>query len=98
MKTFTLQKSVMYLLIFLFLLTSTAYAFRCGNGLVRIGDTKYEVISLCGEPVAKEFIGCTKKGLYGLKIIELIYGPIGGFYYYLTFVGNRLTKIESIRH
>lgn len=91
-------KKIIYLLVFLVLLTSTVYAsFRCGHGLVQIGDTKYEVISLCGEPIARETIGYIRKGMCGLKIEELIY-KIGSVHYYLKFIGNRLIKIESKRH
>ncbi|HAX97079.1 MAG TPA: hypothetical protein DCY35_11270 [Prolixibacteraceae bacterium] len=33
---------------------------RCGNRLVRAGDTKGEVLSKCGEPALKDFVGVDK--------------------------------------
>ena len=93
-------KKLIYLLIVLFFLAGNAYAseyFRCGCHLIEIGDPKYQVIKQCGKPVSKDITGYTQKG-YGMKIEELIYGPRSGIYYYLKFIGNRLVKIESIRH
>lgn len=87
-------------LIILFFLAGGAYAseyFRCGCHLMKIGDTKYQVIKQCGKPVSKDIIGYTQKD-YGMKIEELVYGPVAGVYYYLKFVGGRLVKIESIKH
>lgn len=93
-------KKLICSLIILFLLAGTEYAsgcFRCGHNLVEIGDPKFLVIQECGPPVSAEVIGCANKA-HGLKIVELVYGPTGGVYYYLTFTGNKLTKIESVKH
>ena len=43
--------------IFIFLTAAPALSVRCGNEVVRVGDTKYEVLSRCGQPVHKEFLG-----------------------------------------
>jgi hypothetical protein len=37
-------------------------AFRCGNGLVTVGDTKARVLIDCGNPTYKEKAGSKKKG------------------------------------
>ena len=39
-------------LVVCFLLTTSGYAYatRCEGGIVSVGDTKYEVLSKCGEP------------------------------------------------
>ena len=41
------------LLIFL-LISADAFAFRCGNNLVDVGDTKFDVLKKCGEPDYKQ--------------------------------------------
>jgi hypothetical protein len=35
-------------------------AMRCGNRLVRAGDTKGDVLAKCGEPSLKDFVGVDK--------------------------------------
>ena len=93
-------KKLMCSLIILFFLAGSAYAseyFRCGNTFIKIGDTKHKVSAQCGEPVSETIIGHTNK-TYDMKIVELVYGPMGGVYYYLKFIGNRLVKIEWVRH
>ena len=92
-------KKLICLLVILFFLAGNAYAgsFRCRNNLIQIGDPKFKVIEECGPPVSAEVIGYTNKD-HGMKIEEIVYGPKGGVYYYLTFVGNKLTKIESVKH
>lgn len=37
------------------------FALRCGNGLISIGDSKYEVLSLCGKPLFKERVSLEKE-------------------------------------
>ena len=39
------------IVIIVVLSTSTAYALRCGNRLVSVGDTKTELLRHCGKPV-----------------------------------------------
>ena len=43
--------------IFILLTAIPALSLRCGKELIRVGDTKYEVLSRCGQPVHKEFLG-----------------------------------------
>lgn len=38
------------LMLFTMLLASEAWALRCGNQLVQVGDHKIEVLDRCGEP------------------------------------------------
>ena len=93
-------KKLICLLTVLFFVAGSVYAsecFRCGNNLIQIGDPKFKVLKECGQPVSAEVIGYTNKS-HGMKIIEFVYGPTGGVYYYLTFTGNKLTKIESVKH
>jgi hypothetical protein len=42
-------------------------SFRCGNRIVKIGDKKHDVITICGEPTSKEFTGTDKEGYYSEK-------------------------------
>lgn len=39
-----------FLFILLLAVSTTLHAFRCGRSLVDIGDNKYEVEEICGEP------------------------------------------------
>lgn len=76
-----------------------AWALRCGSDLVMEGETKFELIKKCGEPVSVEFIGY-KLDIYGrrdLLIEHLYYGPWKGWYYLIELVGGRVNKIDSFR-
>lgn len=91
---------IIAVLVISLLAANNALAFRCGTELVEIGDKTFEVTQRCGEPVAKETVGYTlnRQGNRELEIKEWIYGPKDGYYYYLTFHGTSLVKIESRRH
>ena len=41
-------------LIFSFIILSSAHAMRCGTKLVDVGDSKFNIISKCGEPLDKQ--------------------------------------------
>lgn len=76
-----------------------ASTFRCGSKLVSLGDRAFTVLRTCGEPVTRESLGYTS-GFHNRDeqpIEEWIYGPKGGMYYYLRFVGGELVKISSAR-
>lgn len=103
--------------------SSTAYAdtFRCGQKLVREGDTKAEVLIRCGEPLTKDasrtLVGVNKVtttdklpvGNIGITettreatraeyadVETWTYNPgTGRFLRILTFVGGRLSKVET---
>lgn len=76
-----------------------ALALRCGSDLIDEGDTKFELVSKCGEPVSSEFIGYTLNhfGERELVVEQLIYGPWSGVYYLIEIVGGKVDKIESFR-
>lgn len=68
---------------------------RCGQSLVRPGDTKVDVLVLCGEPLARE----TVSGGAGAEsdVVEqwlYSFGP-QRFMRVLTFRGLHLRDIES---
>ena len=82
---------------------------RCGNRLVSVGDTGYEVRSECGEPDSESFLGTRTKQVavpFGpfpgrlaeareVPVEQWIYNPgYGRFLRILTFVGGRLDAIE----
>jgi len=95
-----LSKMFILVLISCLLLTvNTAFALRCGNDIIEIGDRLFNVLKKCGEPVSKEVVGytITKDKKRGLKIEELVYGPKHGYYYYLIFEGGILVEIKSVR-
>lgn len=98
--------------LFVFCLTANiAFALRCGNRLISIGDLKNEVLLKCGEPFSKEIIGYmdlvesesingvkSEKRIRVMKIEEWILEitNYGTTYYHsLVFQGNKLTEIKS---
>jgi Protein of unknown function (DUF2845) len=44
------------------LVTDAAYAFRCGNKIVRDGMHEVQVIAICGEPTSARQLGSTVRG------------------------------------
>lgn len=76
----------------------TVDSLRCGTKLVRLGDSKYEVVSSCGEPVWREQVGKDYVAA-GSKLKERIdeewtydFGP-RDFTYTLRFAGGKLKAI-----
>jgi len=85
-------------------------ALKWGHNLVSVGDTKYEVLKRCGNPVFKEFLGVEKaqqftrkrrssKSSYE-KVEVWVYDEKslgrGSFDYQLIFVGLELVEIKHI--
>lgn len=79
---------------------------RCGNALIDIGDTMYEVRLACGEPLSEQRVG--ERTTYriledqSLKIKDNVYLTEWIFKkdsgtYVLTFEGSRLTDKRFIR-
>ena len=54
--------------IFILLTVNPALALMWGNDLVSVGDTKYEVLKKCGQPVHKEFLGVAEARKYTRKV------------------------------
>lgn len=67
---------------------------RCGSKIIKAGSTKHETIKHCGQPLTQERLGSAKNGL---GIVEVIYEKNDGFDYYILFIGNRVTQIETVR-
>jgi len=80
-------------------LDASAAPFRCGSALVSEGDRAVEVLRKCGEPAARNLIGYseTRSGRQEMQVEEWVYGPVNGMYYYLDFIGGRLSSVESKR-
>ena len=93
-------------LVVCFLLTTSGYAYatRCEGGIVSVGDTKYEVLSKCGEPSFTderqveriERTGVNELIRWTVHIEEWTYdfGP-GRFIRILTFEEGRLARIRD---
>ncbi|UCJ18634.1 DUF2845 domain-containing protein [Pseudomonas sp. MM211] len=82
--------------------TVNAATWRCGSALASSGDSTAEVLSKCGEPNNRAFIGYKEQtDSYGftheVQIEEWNYGPRNGMNYFLRFEGNRLNRIDSKR-
>lgn len=94
------------LLAALLLLASLAQAsstLRCGSELISLGDSAWEVLRKCGEPVNQSQLGHKlQRDEYGLRydvgVEEWIYGPRNGMYHILRFEGGRLRDIRSERN
>ncbi|WP_170920445.1 DUF2845 domain-containing protein [Desulfacinum hydrothermale] len=74
------------------------FALRCSGRLVRIGDSKVDVLAKCGPPLYEQFVGerkiRTRFGHDKLILEDWIYnfGPTD-FIHILRFEGSRLVEI-----
>ena len=96
--------------IFFLLTANPGMALRWGRNLVSVGDTKYEVLKRCGEPVFKEFLGVKESKKFirkarsvsgsDLKVEVWIYDAksLGStsWDYHLIFEGMELVEITHI--
>jgi hypothetical protein len=48
-------------------------SFRCGNRVVKLGDKKHEVMTICGEPTTRELIGTDEEGYYSERAEEFLF-------------------------
>lgn len=90
--------------------TQPVFAFRCGSGVVNIGDAKSKVLIECGAPTYKEKVGVAEKTYPGgdyskrhakarkVKTVEQWTYNCGesDFIYVLTFEGGKLVKEETV--
>lgn len=74
---------------------ASASTLRCDKGIVSEGDRTSEVITKCGRPENKSFVGYASGG--DVPVEEWVYSRSGGMLYFLRFEGGRLTSIESKR-
>ena len=105
------MKKIIICILCLWISANTAFALRCGNNLISVGDLKNEVRINCGDPISKEIIGyidrVESETLNGEKsekrirvmVIEEWVIEIQSFgttyYYSLVFEGNTLTEIKA---
>nr|WP_260403321.1 DUF2845 domain-containing protein [Pseudomonas nitritireducens] len=84
-------------------LDTQAASLRCNSRLISTGDVSSDVLSRCGEPVSRSFLGYKQVPgqRYGesmeVAVEEWIYGPWSGMLYFVRFEGNRLSDIQSKR-
>ena len=90
----------------LILLASTAHAerLRCGNRLVRTGDTRTEVLQKCGEPLSRDIIGVDTHRRYRYGAVVTTERVVEEWVYSdrqmlrtLYFRGGVLVNIETSR-
>ncbi|MGE8296439.1 MAG: DUF2845 domain-containing protein [Pseudomonas sp.] len=84
------------------MLAEASSTYRCGSALVSTSAPSAEVLSKCGEPVSRDFLGYREVvDSYGFRnevnVEEWVYGPKNGMYHFLRFEGGRLTEIRSKR-
>jgi hypothetical protein len=74
---------------------------RCGSGLISEGDSTFEVLRKCGEPVHREVIpaapAAQSRRSQAATIEHWGYGPWGGAYYELKFIDGKLVSISFSR-
>ena len=90
------------LLLLLPLCAEASSTLRCNSALISVDDSSGVVISKCGEPLSRAFLGYREiVDDYGFRqevaVEEWTYGPRNGMYHFLRFEGNRLVGIESKR-
>ena len=74
---------------------ATDSSWRCGQKIIEIGDSKYDVLTKCGEPKFKEEIS----GADERRVEEWIYKQGSRqLTRVLTFSGTRLVKIETLNN
>lgn len=68
---------------------------KCGNRIVRLGDSISQVVILCGAPLSKNYIGQVKKGNKYVNVDVYTYVlRKGSFARILEFNDGTLAKIE----
>jgi hypothetical protein len=83
-----------------------ALAFRCGDGVISIGDTKSRVLIECGKPTYKEKVGSKdvytndesnrKRRKSSKKVEQWSYNcGEGNFVYVLEFEGGKLVREDT---
>lgn len=97
-------------ILFLMVFTVESNAFRCGNGLVTEGDSKSQVLAICGSPSSKEkscensqqYTTTTKHGKTkkskkcGQKLETWSYNcGDNDFIYKITFDDGKITNITT---
>ena len=96
------MKALFAALLLLPLCAQASSTLRCGSALISKNDSGSVVISKCGEPLSRDFIGYREIiDAYGFRqevpVEEWSYGPRNGMYHFLRFEANRLVNIESKR-
>lgn len=76
-----------------------AETMRCGSDYIQINDSAFTVSEKCGEPISKIHVGYTvdMNGRRELAIEEWVYGPVKGYYYFVTITGGHVSAIRSER-
>ncbi|MDN6855990.1 DUF2845 domain-containing protein [Pseudomonas sp. CAN2814] len=101
--TLALRLAALLLPLSLASLDTQAASLRCNSKLISTGDVSSDVLSRCGDPVSRSFLGYKQVPgqRYGesmeVAVEEWIYGPWSGMLYFVRFEGNRLSDIQSKR-
>lgn len=98
-----LRLAALALPLLLAVVDAQAASLRCSSKLISTGDVTSDVLSRCGEPVSRSFLGYKQVPGYRygetleVAVEEWIYGPWSGMLYFVRFEGNRLSDIKSKR-
>lgn len=102
MRRLSLLNSTVLLAGLLAMGVAQAASLRCGSALITSDDSTHEVLSKCGEPLSRDFLGYRERlDMYGfrneIQVEEWTYGPRNGMYHFLRFEAGRLVSIGSKR-
>jgi hypothetical protein len=96
-----LKKFIWLLLGLSLIFIDPAYALRCGNEVVQIGDSATKVLHMCGKPTAKEKIKIKKEKRFnnnadGSKITQWTYNfGSSDFLYIISFQKGVVSSITA---
>ncbi|HQB29533.1 MAG TPA: DUF2845 domain-containing protein [Syntrophales bacterium] len=90
------MKKIIVVIVVLLFCTSTALAFRCGGNIAKVGDSGFQLLLKCGEPIKKIPMGFTGETIK-LIVEKWIYGPDGGYYYEVVVMGDKIVSISKVR-
>lgn len=72
-------------------LSSSAWAFRCGNSLIDRGDYEFEANQKCGEPVSSEWVVSNDQ-----VVKQVVYDVGEGRYYRIVnFRGGKVVDVTD---
>jgi hypothetical protein len=97
-----MQRTIIIMVVIIFVLALCPGAFaqqqtsmRCGNLFVKEGLSSLEVLAGCGEPVSKEDLGYRGRKSVGKKVERWVYGPLSGYYYFVTIEAGTVVSVEA---
>jgi len=99
------MKTILIVFVFIGMIMAPLHAsdkscVRCSNDLIKVGDLKVHVVSLCGEPISADTYEVYRR--HGSRcrtthVEEWVYELHRGYYTVMKFQGGRLFSIKTVR-